>query len=131
MLLCNLLKACNKDYRMPQDINTGMIEIISKGGDRLGTRDYRSLIMLNIVYKVMAKAMALRIKALVVEKVHPMQFDFVHARSIHEAIFNAILAIDRAAGQWEKYVMVNMDLERHTIGWSRNSFLKRCRVKGA
>ncbi|MCO5580729.1 hypothetical protein L7F22_034599 [Adiantum nelumboides] len=68
--------------------------------------------MLNSVYKVMAKALALRIKNVVNQVVHPKQFGFVQGRSIHEAILNVITAIDWAAEQDQNYVMINMDLEK-------------------
>lgn len=44
--LCNLLNACRRDLQMPEDVNTGQINLISKGGERLDTRNYRPLTML-------------------------------------------------------------------------------------
>ncbi|MCO5609773.1 hypothetical protein L7F22_064005 [Adiantum nelumboides] len=94
------------------NFSQGLIKLIPKGQDRLEIRNYRPLTMLNSVYKVMAKALALRIKYVVNQVVHPKQFGFVQGRSIHEAILNVITAIDWAAEQDQDYVMINMDLQK-------------------
>ena len=75
--------------------------------------------MLNTVYKVMAKALAMRIKAIISQTIHPRQYEFVQGRSIHEAILNVITAIGWAVEQEEEYVMINMDLEKtyDRISW--------------
>lgn len=117
--LCDLLNAWRNEGSIPERFNTGLIKLIPKGGDRLDTRNYRPLTMLNSVYKVMAKALALRIRSTVSQIVHPRQFGFVQGRSIHEAIFNAITAVDWASEQDEEYIMINMDLEKayDRVGW--------------
>lgn len=84
--LCDMINAFRAAGALPKTLNTGLIKLIPKGGDRLETRNYRPLTMLNSVYKVMAKALANRIKDVVGQVVHPKQFGFVQGRSIHEAI---------------------------------------------
>lgn len=117
--LCDLLNACRTDGCMLESINTGLIKLIPKNGDKFDVKNYRPLTMLNTVYKVMAKALASRIKSLVSQRVHPMQYGFVHGRSIHEAILNVISAVEWASEQEEEYVIVNMDLEKayDRAGW--------------
>ncbi|MCO5576650.1 hypothetical protein L7F22_030465 [Adiantum nelumboides] len=110
--LCDLLNHWRKEGSIQPNFNQGLIKLIPKGQDRLEIRNYRPLTMLNSVYKVMAKALALRIKYVVNQVVHPKQFGFVQGRSIHEAILNVIIAIDWAAEQDQDYVMINMDLEK-------------------
>ncbi|MCO5584752.1 hypothetical protein L7F22_038684 [Adiantum nelumboides] len=110
--LCDLLNHWRKEGSIQPNFNQGLIKLIPKGQDRLEIRNYRPLTMLNSVYKVMAKALALRIKYVVNQVVHPKQFGFVQGRSIHEAILNVITAIDWAAEQDQDYVMINMDLEK-------------------
>ncbi|MCO5603738.1 hypothetical protein L7F22_057890 [Adiantum nelumboides] len=110
--LCDLLNHWRKEGSIQPNFNQGLIKLIPKGQDRLEIRNYRPLTMLNSVYKVMAKALALRIKYVVNQVVYPKQFGFVQGRSIHEAILNVITAIDWAAEQDQDYVMINMDLEK-------------------
>ncbi|MCO5554955.1 hypothetical protein L7F22_008495 [Adiantum nelumboides] len=110
--LCDLLNHSRKEGSIQPNFNQGLIKLIPKGQDRLEIKNYRPLTMLNSVYKVMAKALALRIKYVVNQVVHPKQFGFVQGRSIHEAILNVITAIDWAAEQDQDYVMINMDLEK-------------------
>ncbi|MCO5597661.1 hypothetical protein L7F22_051742 [Adiantum nelumboides] len=110
--LCDLLNHWRKEGSIQPNFNQGLIKLIPKGQDRLEIRNYRPLTMLNSVYKVMAKALVLRIKYVVNQVVHPKQFGFVQGRSIHEAILNVITAIDWAAEQDQDYVMINMDLEK-------------------
>ncbi|MCO5606744.1 hypothetical protein L7F22_060934 [Adiantum nelumboides] len=110
--LCDLLNHWRKEGSIQPNFNQGLIKLIPMGQDRLEIRNYRPLTMLNSVYKVMAKALALRIKYVVNQVVHPKQFGFVQGRSIHEAILNVITAIDWAAEQDQDYVMINMDLEK-------------------
>ncbi|MCO5603817.1 hypothetical protein L7F22_057970 [Adiantum nelumboides] len=94
------------------EFNQGLIKLIPKGQDKMEVKNYRPLTMLNTVYKVMAKALALRVRTVVSQVVHPKQFGFVQGRSIHEAMLNMIIAIDWAAEQEDEYVMINMDLEK-------------------
>ncbi|MCO5560132.1 hypothetical protein L7F22_013739 [Adiantum nelumboides] len=110
--LCNLLNHWRKEGSIQPNFNQGLIKLNPKGQDRLEIRNYRPLTMLNSVYKVMAKALALKIKYVVNQVVHPKQFGFVQGRSIHEAILNVITTIDWAAEQDQDYVMINMDLEK-------------------
>lgn len=82
---------------MPKCFNTGLIILIAKDGERLEPKSYRPFTMQNAIYKVMAKAGAIRS-----ERVRPMQFGFVLGRGIHEAILNVITTnIDWASQQEE------------------------------
>lgn len=66
---------------MPEEMNTRVIKLIHKGGERMEVKTYRPLTILNTEYKIMAKALALRIRTLVSQNVHPKKYGFVHGRS--------------------------------------------------
>ncbi|MCO5590485.1 hypothetical protein L7F22_044455 [Adiantum nelumboides] len=110
--LCDLLNLWRREGTIQPEFNKGLIKLIPKGQDKLEVKSFRPLTMLNTVYKVMAKALTLRIRTVVGQVVHSKQFGFVQGRSIHEAILNVITAIDWAAEQEDEYVMINMDLEK-------------------
>ncbi|MCO5572642.1 hypothetical protein L7F22_026400 [Adiantum nelumboides] len=110
--LCDLLNHWRREGTNQPEFNQGLIKLIPKGQDKMEVKNYRPLIMLNTVYKVMAKALDLRVRTVVSQVVHPKQFGFVQGRSIHEAMLNVITAIDWAAEQEDEYVMINMDLEK-------------------
>lgn len=75
--------------------------------------------MFNVVYKVMTKALAIRIKSTISRVIHPMQYRFVQGKSTHEAILNVITTIDWAEELEEEYIMINMHLEiaYDRVGW--------------
>lgn len=110
--ICDLLNWWRRACSLPETVNTGLIKLIPKGQDKMETKNYRPLTMLNTIYKKMAKALAVRIKATINRTVHPMQFGFVQGRSIHEAIWNVLTAVDWAQEQEEEYFMINMELEK-------------------
>lgn len=110
--LCDLLNHWRREGTIQKEFNLGLIKLIPKAQDRMEVKNFRPLTMLNTVYKVMAKALALRIRFVVNQVVHPKQYGFVHGRSIHEAILNLITAIDWASEQEDDFVMINMDLEK-------------------
>ncbi|MCO5546955.1 hypothetical protein L7F22_000394 [Adiantum nelumboides] len=110
--LCDLLNHWRREGTIQPEFNQGLIKLIPKGQDKMEVKNYRPLTMLNTVYKVMAKALALRVRTVVSQVVHPKQFGLVQGRSIHETMLNVITAIDWAAEQEDEYVMINMDLEK-------------------
>ncbi|MCO5550845.1 hypothetical protein L7F22_004338 [Adiantum nelumboides] len=110
--LCDLLNHWRREGTIQPEFNQGLIKLIPKGQDKMEVKNYRPLTMLNTMYTVMAKALALRVRTVVSQVVHPKQFGFVQGRSIHEAMVNVITAIDWATEQEDEYIMINMDLEK-------------------
>ncbi|MCO5562050.1 hypothetical protein L7F22_015676 [Adiantum nelumboides] len=110
--LCYLLNHWRREDTIQPEFNQGLIKLIPKGQDNMEVKNDRPLTMLNNMYKVMAKALALRVRTVVSQVVHPKQFGFVQGRSVHEAMLNVITAINWAAEQEDEYVMINMDLEK-------------------
>lgn len=72
--LCDMLNAFRASNDLSKKVNTRVIKLIPKGGDKLKTRNYRPLTMLEFMNKVMAKALANSIKGLVGHITHSKQF---------------------------------------------------------
>ncbi|MCO5599452.1 hypothetical protein L7F22_053556 [Adiantum nelumboides] len=79
--LCDLLNLWKREGTIQPEFNQpefkGLIKLIPKGQDKLEVKSFRPLTMLNTVYKVMTKALALRIRAVVGQVVHSKKFGFV------------------------------------------------------
>ncbi|MCO5611804.1 hypothetical protein L7F22_066063 [Adiantum nelumboides] len=63
--LCDLLYHWRREGTIQPEFNQGLIKLIPKGQDKMEVKNYRPLTMLNTVYKVMAKALALRVRTVV------------------------------------------------------------------
>lgn len=82
--------------------------------------DWGLITLLNKLYKILAKALALRIKLILPQLVKQEQFGFVHGRSIFDNILNVMGAIDYAREENFPLVVLNIDMDKayDRIEWS-------------
>jgi hypothetical protein len=72
-------------------INRGLITLIPKTGDRSKLRNWRPITLLGSVYKILAKALAGRLQAFLLDIIKPNQTGFVEGMNI---LNNAFIAHD-------------------------------------
>lgn len=76
--------------------------------------------MLNYPYKVLAKLLANKMKFLLLQGIHNIQFRFIHNQSIQELDLNMLLSIDLAVAHNKSFILLILDLEKayDRISWS-------------
>ena len=68
--------------RLPPGINQGMIVLLHKGGDRQALTNWRPITLLNLGYKIFAKALQLRLQPVLMDVISPDQSAFLPLRFI-------------------------------------------------
>ena len=66
------------------ELNVGVIKLIPKEGDRLLTNNWRPITLLNVVYKILAKVLAIKIEKILPNVINSTQTGFVKGRYILE-----------------------------------------------
>ena len=98
---------------MPQRFSEGLLFLIPKGeGVTDDIRQWRPITILNTVYKVLAKALSLRIQPFLGDLIHATQTGFVKERSILDNIFIFWEATALARLLGEDLVVLLLDFEK-------------------
>lgn len=108
----DMLQICWQAERFPQSLNHGIISLIFKKGDRKDIAYYRPITLLNNTYKILAKAMARRLKPLLPTMISPNQTGFIAGWSILENIIVAEEVITRALALQLPIVELLLDFEK-------------------
>ena len=106
---------------MPQSFGAGLIFLIPKGEGVLDDiRKWRPITILNTVYKILAKAISLRIQPLLGELIHHTQTGFVKERSILDNIFAFWEATALAKLRHKDMAVLLLDFEKayDRVDWS-------------
>ncbi|MCI44353.1 replication protein A 70 kDa dna-binding subunit, partial [Trifolium medium] len=75
----------------PPDLNSTNIALIPKGDNQVSMKDWRPIALCNVLYKVVAKVLANRLKEILDKCISDNQSAFVPGRSILD---NAMAAIE-------------------------------------
>jgi hypothetical protein len=75
-----------KDHLMAASDLSCVIKLLHKGGDREALTNWKPISLLTLMYKIIAKLLASRIKDVIPEIVDGQQKGFVKGRSIHDII---------------------------------------------
>lgn len=73
--------------RFPPEVTTGQIVLLHKGGDRQRLHNWRPTTLLNSTYKIVAKAIQLRLQAILTDVISPEQSTFLPRRYILDNVF--------------------------------------------
>lgn len=98
----------NKD----SDFAAGWLCPLYKKGDRTDIANYRPITLLNSDYKLMTKAIALKLAKVAPQIIHNSQAGFVRGRSITDHVRIARLMTDYAEATEENGVIVALDQEK-------------------
>ncbi len=93
-------------------INKGLITLIPKAGDRAKIGNWRPITLLGSTYKVLAKVLAGRVKAVLPQVIRPNQTGFVEGRSIIDNTFMAQEALEWAEESEQDLVLLLLDFEK-------------------
>ncbi|GBG61726.1 hypothetical protein CBR_g23241 [Chara braunii] len=119
-ILLSLFNKVLEGGRLTEDMCRGVITLLYKKGDKLNVRNWRPISLLNVAYKILAKALSRRLGQFLPDLVKSDQGAFVKGRSIAENIMVAMGALE-VIGKEKRQVLVSMlDLEKayDRVNWS-------------
>ena len=75
--------------------------------------------MMGIIYKIMAKAIAIRISPILTQVVHSSQSGFIGGRSIYDNILTVQLGIEYARRSYQDTVILQLDFAKafDSVDW--------------
>jgi hypothetical protein len=100
--------------------NKGLIILIPKSGDHARIGNWRPIILLGSLYKILAKTLAMRLQTFLPSIIRPSQTGFVEGRCILDNTFLAQEAQDWAEESNQDLVLLLLDFEKafDRIEWS-------------
>ncbi|XP_013601566.1 PREDICTED: uncharacterized protein LOC106309022 [Brassica oleracea var. oleracea] len=106
---------------LPRGVNTTILTLIPKHGDAKEIKDYRPISCCNILYKVISKILANRLKVLLPKLIEPTQCAFVKGRLLLE---NVLLATELVKDYHKQSIqprsVLNLDISKafDSVNWS-------------
>ena len=102
------------------ELNVSKITLLPKSEDRLKVQNYRPISLLNIVYKIVAKIYANRMKPLLHHWILPSQTGFVPNRCILDNVFLAFEAMEWTMENKQALSMLLLDFEKayDRVNWT-------------
>ena len=99
----------------------GLIKLIPKEGkDPLWVKNWRPITLLNVDFKMLTKALSLRLASVLPDLIHTDQKGFVKGRYSGENVLDIYAMISAAADNKEQYVFLLLDIEKafDSVSWS-------------
>jgi len=93
-------------------INSTFIALIPKSDSPTSFADFRPISLCNVLYKIISKIIANRIRPILSQHIAPQQFAFLENRQIHEVIGTAQEAIHTIWTKHLKSILLKIDLSK-------------------
>ena len=94
-----MINASIGEGRLPPGVTQGMIVLLHKGGDRQALTNWRPITLLNLGYKIYAKALQLRLQPVLMDVISPDQSAFLPLR----------------------FILDNLLITQETLAWAESS----------
>ncbi|GBG63425.1 hypothetical protein CBR_g38045 [Chara braunii] len=106
--------------RLGKSITRGIISLLFKKGDRCEVRNWRSISLVNVVYKLLARTLASRLSKFLPGLVQRDQGAFVQGRSIFENVVTTIEALKLVDREDEETAVLLLYLEKayDRVNWT-------------
>ena len=104
---------------LPHDISQGIIKLLPKQPFCTTLSHWRPITMMGILYKILAKAIAIRLNPLLRQAVHSSQSGFIGGRSIYDNILTVQLGIEYAQRTKQETVLMQLDFAKafDSVSW--------------
>jgi hypothetical protein len=97
---------------LPKGINTSYIALIPKVAGSSSFNDYRTISLLNGLYKIIAKILATRLKEVMQSVVSPSQLAFIAGRNILDSVLIANEMLDSMKSQSCQGFLLKLDFRK-------------------
>lgn len=94
----------------PKDLTLGHIVLLPKKRDQRFLVNKRPITLLNVAYKIGAKAFQNRLTPLLQRLISPQQFAFLPGRNIHHSLLLLGEMLQQAASSGEEHVLLKLDV---------------------
>ncbi|XP_057453105.1 uncharacterized protein LOC130744965 [Lotus japonicus] len=111
----------------PKGLNASFITLIPKSESPQGLKDFRPISLVNCVYKVMAKVLAIRMKEVMSYVIDDCQFAFVGNKNMLDSVPIANEVIHEAKRRKQATFVLKVDFEKayDTISWQFLTYMLR------
>jgi hypothetical protein len=105
--------------RLVGSLNSTFIALIPKLNKPLGFGDYKPISLCNLIYKIISKVIANRIKSFLSRALSPEQFGFLEWCQIHDVIGTAHECIHSIKKKNQKALILKLDLQKayNYVNW--------------
>lgn len=108
--LLRVIEECRETGSLYNAINSTFIALIPKSDSPSSFDDYRPISLCNVLYKIISKIIANRIRPILSRHISPHQFAFLEHRQIHEAVGAAQEALHSIWTKHMKAIILKIDL---------------------
>jgi hypothetical protein len=95
--------------QLPHGMNKGLIVLLFKGGDKELLTNWRPVTLINVAYKIVAKALQKRIQPIMSEIIHEDQTSFLPMRYILDNVLLQHEAIEWARESRQEMLLLKLD----------------------
>jgi hypothetical protein len=110
--LLALVESIRSGGRIAGNLNSTFLALIPKSNKPQTFGDYRPISLCNLVYKLISKVIANRIKPILSRNLSAEQFGFLEGRLIHDAIGTAHECIHSIKQKHLKALILKLDLQK-------------------
>lgn len=107
------------NQKLPSDMNSGFIVLLPKDGDLEMFKNWRSITLLNIAYKVLAKTLQIRLQKFLTEVIHDSQSVFLLHKYILDLVMVMHETVDWAKASEQPLAMLKLDFSKayDSVNW--------------
>ncbi|XP_055960979.1 uncharacterized protein LOC126672148 [Mercurialis annua] len=119
--ICDFIKGIFSGQEFPREINRTLITLIPKCENPESIKSFRPISLCNVIYKIITKIIANRLKKVMPHIIGPMQTSFVEGRHITDKIIlaqEALHSMRKKKGK-KSFMVIKIDLEKayDRISW--------------
>ena len=108
----SMVNASIHEGRLPLGVTQGMIVLLHKGGDRQALTNWRPITLLNLGYKIYAKALQLRLQPVLMELISPDQSAFLPLRFILDNLLTTQEIMAWAESSNQPLIFLKLDFSK-------------------
>ncbi|CAI5967350.1 unnamed protein product [Closterium sp. NIES-65] len=129
-ILMDLVRRFTEGEELPHSVSTAVTILLHKKGDKSELGNYRPITLLSTVYKIIAKVMASRLKAVIHEVISEDQYGFIPGRQLAGAVSVVADAIEAGANGKEDWYLMMIDFQKAFDSISRDYLFGTLRKLG-